>query len=403
MAGEPEPTTSLKSLILDLPPSCIEFCPAHPSYFVVGTYNLEKDEAHSEPPAEGEDDVKGAQEVKRKQNRKGSLVVFRLGKSEVAQVQTFQYPSAILDLHFHPSQLDVCAVVSSTGALSFFRLTDSGLLEEIVSHSSLGSSEGVLFLSCAWHPVIHNLLAITTSDFQVHIFHIDSDWTAHATNDEPVALHQLEAWTSAFSPFVSGLRDGEQLQELILFSGGDDSRLLASAVAYSSPTPHADTTSVIQGLSPPRGFKGHQAGVTAILPLPLHFADESSIIVTGSYDDHIRVFRFSGHLQPPVLLAEKNLGGGVWRLKAISASVVDEEGWQAVLLASCMHAGTCVVQVCGDRSGNSQVKVLGRFKEHKSMNYGSDFSPPSAKLGKPLQVISTSFYDRLLCLWEFKI
>ena len=36
---------SLKSIGLELPPSCIEFCPAHPDYFVVGTYNLQKEDS----------------------------------------------------------------------------------------------------------------------------------------------------------------------------------------------------------------------------------------------------------------------------------------------------------------------------------------------------------------------
>lgn len=56
---------SIKSLTLDLPPSCIEFSPTVPSCFVVGTYFLEKkdqDESASNGP----------------QKRSGSLLVFQL-------------------------------------------------------------------------------------------------------------------------------------------------------------------------------------------------------------------------------------------------------------------------------------------------------------------------------------
>lgn len=35
---------SLKSEVLDLPPSCLEFSTKYPDYFVVGTYYLEKEE-----------------------------------------------------------------------------------------------------------------------------------------------------------------------------------------------------------------------------------------------------------------------------------------------------------------------------------------------------------------------
>lgn len=60
-------------VILDLPPSCIEFCPSHPAYFVVGTYNLIKDD---DPTTEaGRTDPTAPQKP---QNRDGSLMVFRL-------------------------------------------------------------------------------------------------------------------------------------------------------------------------------------------------------------------------------------------------------------------------------------------------------------------------------------
>lgn len=79
--------TSRQSLTLDLPPSCIEFCPAHPDYFVVGTYNLQKtDEA---PRAEGEeagsddDDPQTVETTPPSQNRNGSLVVFQLAANEL--------------------------------------------------------------------------------------------------------------------------------------------------------------------------------------------------------------------------------------------------------------------------------------------------------------------------------
>lgn len=60
------PLASIQSLTLDLPPSCIEFCPEYPDYFCVGTYSLVEDEAR----AQGDSS--------RPQSRHGSIVVFRL-------------------------------------------------------------------------------------------------------------------------------------------------------------------------------------------------------------------------------------------------------------------------------------------------------------------------------------
>lgn len=69
---------SLQSLILDIPPSCIEFCPAAPQYFVVGTYFLEKKEQNVSHPESEVDEV-----PKEDQKRTGSLILFRLIGEEV--------------------------------------------------------------------------------------------------------------------------------------------------------------------------------------------------------------------------------------------------------------------------------------------------------------------------------
>lgn len=63
-----------------------------------------------------------------------------------------------------------------------------------------------------------------------------------------------------------------------------------------------------------------------------------------------------------------------------------------------MHAGTRIVEIHRDEDGQWQVTVLAKFEEHKSMNYGSDVQPGN---GTIKTIISTSFYDKLLCLWRF--
>jgi diphthamide biosynthesis protein 7 len=68
---------------LDLPPSCIEFSQASPEYFVVGTYNLEKDDAEeAQPDPENDEDDKSKSEVKT-QERNGSLVLYKLENDEL--------------------------------------------------------------------------------------------------------------------------------------------------------------------------------------------------------------------------------------------------------------------------------------------------------------------------------
>ncbi|KAI1385253.1 uncharacterized protein F4822DRAFT_412529 [Hypoxylon trugodes] len=435
MEGQGRNLAPLRSLILDLPPSCIEFCPGHPNYFVVGTYNLQKEDGKGAEVADADADGEGQQAKKATQTRNGSLVLFRLtGAADINHVQTVLYPSAILDLHFHPSREGhtVLSVVSSTGTLSFFRLRTSeespASLEEISTHRPLGDDEGILFLSCSWHPYIPELLAITTSNHQVHILRVDDSWNVRTTRAEPVITHSLEAWTVAFSSLIPrrpnldpnvSLERNSQL--FTLFSGGDDSKLFVAKCLYHPIRIDSEADSIESPFSA-ISLRGHEAGVTAILPLNLQIVLLGSVVVTGSYDDHIRVYTINDQKsglppQNPKLIAERNLEGGVWRLKLIKLEKTTEmvprtdqtEGttrelrrWKALILASCMHAGSRVVEITGDAvTETCQINVLGRFEEHKSMNYGSDFQPGSESEGRSLRCISTSFYDRLLCLWEY--
>ena len=80
MGHSDAPISSLKSLILDLPPSCVEFSPANPSYFLVGTYNLQQSH-NSEDGVQQAEEVSGGEEGRvagTTQRRDGSIIVFRM-------------------------------------------------------------------------------------------------------------------------------------------------------------------------------------------------------------------------------------------------------------------------------------------------------------------------------------
>jgi diphthamide biosynthesis protein 7 len=137
--------------------------------------------------------------------------------------------------------------------------------------------------------------------------------------------------------------------------------------------------------------KIHGAGVVAILPLDV------SMILTGSYDDHLRLLNVE---KVPKVLAEQNLDGGVWRLKLMN-SHKDETATYYDILASCMHAGVCIVRITIPEDGVPQIKVLAKFEEHESMNYGSDFVVSKDDIHE-YTILSTSFYDKRLCLWKYR-
>lgn len=187
-----------------------------------------------------------------------------------------------------------------------------------------------------------------------------------------------------------------------VYSGGDD-----TALRYVATPPRS--TASPSALAPKPGFpepppvftwadkRIHSAGVTAILPL------SDQIIVTGSYDDHVRVVSVPAQGRRQILAA-LNLDGGVWRLKLIKQRT---DGWQEkgqglasfLILACCMHAGARVIKVHLSEDDGWSITVLGKFEEHKSMNYGNDFQPVQCQGNRT--IVSTSFYDKLLCIWHF--
>ena len=76
--GEEERIPSVSSVAtttLETPPSCLEFSPVTPEYFVVGTYHLKKNGA-GDPENVPESDDEGS--VAARQHRSGSLLIFRL-------------------------------------------------------------------------------------------------------------------------------------------------------------------------------------------------------------------------------------------------------------------------------------------------------------------------------------
>ncbi|KAF3059103.1 Diphthine methyltransferase [Trichoderma lentiforme] len=403
------PIASLRSLVLDLPPSCAEFCPAHPEYLVVGTYNLQKDDTEPAPAQEGDENDDTA--APKPQSRNGSLIVLKVDGDDVSIVQTVMQPSALLDLRFYqdvPEYQNILAVVSSTGTLAMFKfdpLRDaSAPLQHLATSRCEDLDDDVLFLQCSWHPIARKVIGVTTSTGLARLLLLDDEWKIAKSADVDIQ-NSLEAWCIAFSP-TSALSHATN-QPISVYCGGDDSMLRYTTCHWQEEGDQDDPSSTLDTPFGSITVKGqHDAGVTAILPLSLSTQDQGRIIVTGSYDDHLRVFAIhdlhhSYGLKRVQLLADANLGGGVWRLKLVDIRTAGSST-RIRILASCMYAGARLVEIVADANGQGWAcEVLARFEEHKSMNYASDIVPSPAEGGR-MRVVSTSFYDKLLCLWEYE-
>jgi diphthine methyl ester acylhydrolase len=329
------------------------------------------------------------------------------------------YPSAVLDLHFSLHAPNLLGVASSSGSISLFKLQETPSYALIHLHTYQNFPASTLVLSLAWHPSCPDLIGVSLSTGSIALLQFSHDRSSLTALRDDMNLHDgLEAWTLAFSPTYHSKR---RVIAQSIYSGGDDSRLRCITfmnLEDLSLSPH-DLAKQSPGGSV--GMIGHNAGITAILPLPIYTDAGQDILLTGSYDDHVRIYATYdhrlGHTNTPKVLAELRIGGGVWRLKFlqdysyISQTRTTESQIMEVhictfrVLASCMHAGARVLEVAGSKHGDWTIKELAAFEEHKSMNYGSDVQPKLEDVTKENDrealCVSTSFYDKLLCVWRF--
>lgn len=204
-------------------------------------------------------------------------------------------------------------MATSTGSLEFYNFDSA--TARLEKHSSKQITEAsTLVLDLLWHPSRADIIAVTLSDGAVSLCQSSVDdkfgsqpWSPPSTvATTELATHSLEPWTLAFSP-----------DAVLLFSGGDDAVLQALKLPPIDTDTNARSEDDEDNENAAATLlwadrKSHEAGVTSILPL----ADD--LLITGSYDDRIRLLSAPAVGRRKVL-AELDLGGGVWRLKMLES------------------------------------------------------------------------------------
>ncbi|KAL8289872.1 hypothetical protein RB600_005048 [Gaeumannomyces tritici] len=411
---------TVRSVQLDMEPACIGFCPETPEYFVMGSWHLVEDKPESCSH------TGDAPQPTKKQKHEGSIDVYRLIGDEITKIQTEAHPTcAIWDLEFQPhaGRRDVFAAGTSAGTVLVYRVaaadSPTAPLKQLLTIGPISADDEVMITKCCWHPTVLGLLAFSTLAGDVHLARLretdDGGFAVAAMTRTALLTHTEPAWTVAFGPATPAL---------VVYSGGDD-----SALRYVACAPKEDDdddndgpfANVCDAVAMQRG--PHEAGVVAILPLSVKLSSGHGVVVTGSYDDRVRVLA----VLPPQLacgapqyrvLAEAHVGGGAWRLRLVSFAVseADNNGtnngtraWRVRLLAPCMSAGSRALEVRGvDGLGGWEVEVLGGWVEagegDRMLDYGADFQPGAGAAGGedgPLTCVSTSFYSKMLYLWRF--
>lgn len=337
-------------------------------------------------------------------------------------IQRLPLPYAVFDLHFHPSRPFLLAVATSKGSIALFRIDTSdeeqsaslGITHiwtrSIVPEEEGGNGSPISALFLSWAPrdffikTDDDGLAVTSSDGRTTLVaSIDGDFI-NGDNVSEVGVYNakpaIEVWFVALAVFITSTAVVR-----FMFTGDDFGSLYTRRFNAAAGKAHLQMEAESND-----GARHHTAGVTCILPLPYPASEEELVndgplLLTGSYDEFLRVYRAS---RSGSVLAELGLGGGVWRLELLRVDGTGEN-IDYVILASCMHAGCRMVRVSchghdGSASGLWEIKLLAEFTGHQSMNYASDVWKGRWEGGRSeLLCMSSSFYDRRVCLWTVKV
>lgn len=482
---------------LDQEIDAVAICPAHNDYMIIGTYSLIKKDDPTEYAG---------------QSRRGSLRVMTVSSTFkpsyagmlAPQLDKVDFPCAVLDIHFHPSDPTLLGAATSNGLVYFFRFVVHGdvlgrrvvtsLLPVGTVRAAADDEHGLtpLITQFTWFDklgckgtkgvddVLTAALAVTTTFGETRVIKVsipairDQFDVRQAVELEPpvfscsetIHKHDLEAWTVA----TVDLDTHPGVDTRLILSGGDDSALVSSSITPASPQwpPYQPADSNGDGFNAMplwRDRRNHTAGVVSILPLtpppipdmpPTTKAEKSSKqhrpipLLTGSYDENIRLFEIDPKIYRATPKTDLGLGGGVWRLQLLdtypgfttgpSSSHHDKSTdkpeerthWHYLILASLMHAGAAILRVTyttlppspsTNLDGEWSIAVVKRFTAgHESMVYSCDaklqdltqmddvLSQDSKEAAgrrveikwKPVYtVVSTSFYDMKVCTWTF--
>lgn len=266
--------------------------------------------------------------------------------------------AAILDAKWHTiGNKSVLVAATALAEILLFELKTDERLHLIDTITLCGENdENMLTLSVdvrnsRYQSSNDNLLA-SDSRGNITLLSIGQDSIVKKKNWK---AHAFEAWTCAFDKWNPN----------VVYTGGDDTFMHI----YDIRADEAQQT--IKSRS-------HIAGVTSLLSY------SENRLITGSYDEQLRIFDTRSWRQP---IAELQLFGGIWRIKPSKCD-------RTLLLCACMYKNFSVCRLTNELDGAS---VVAEYTKHESICYGADWAPNRLCNGDQV-MITCSFYDKKLCI-----
>lgn len=336
---------------LDGNADAVEFCP-HESFYNVlaaSTYVLQ----------EGE-----------RPNRSGSITLFDVD-ADAGQLQLIQRleTSGIFDIKWSPG------VGEGLGPPLLAQADADGWLKirGLYGYDSNGSEmrgtqmkemcgkciSSSMCLCVDWNPSATSMVvglsdgSVSIISFQDSELDILQKWKAH----------EFELWAASFDVH----------QPMLVYTGSDD-------CAFSCWDLRNDPSELVF-----KNTKVHKMGVCCIAKSPT----DSNILLTGSYDEQLRIWDVRS-TSKPVSESSIGLGGGVWRIK-------HHPSISGLVLAACMHNGFAILKIKDD-----QAQVVETYDKHGSLAYGADWQRGDSFVDgkrKSSAVATCSFYDQLVRVW----
>uniref|UniRef100_A0A7S3GAK8 methylated diphthine methylhydrolase n=2 Tax=Palpitomonas bilix TaxID=652834 RepID=A0A7S3GAK8_9EUKA len=329
-------------------PDSVEFFPTSPqlengegleSMCAVSSYELVKDEGR----------------------RTGHLSLFDCSVLDSVKEVYSAETKGLLDSKWkpHSDALPLLASVTSAGTAEVRAVRgweERGSKEVEVTTLCETEEEGSLALALEWCSKLdrqHENICVSYTSGTVAVYAYAKEALAEVWKQE--SAHDMECW---------GVTSDEH-DPHVIYTGADDCTFRGW-----------DTRVEPAGSPTFNNRKSHTMGVCCIQTM---LNDETKVL-TGSYDEYVRVFDKRMMMRP--VTAVRTEGGGVWRLKVMPTGHI---------LTASMHAGTAVVDI-------ENCTVVSLFDKHESMSYGVDFKRGGNE-NEPF-IGACSFYDNAIYFYS---